>query len=144
VSRIAGRKAHLKVVSHLRSPGVSRNIFTIIRQGFEGWRLTFGRNPVKLTPGLNIYIPGLHQVMALDLRESSINIPNLPGYTADNVPVLCSGSLFYRVKESYKACFEVSEVQKNISNIGTSAVRPYWEHSRMTRLLPTVTSSTSN
>jgi len=61
--------------------------------------------------------------MALDLRESSINIPNLTGYTADNVPVLCSGSLFYRIKDSYKACFEVSEVEKNISNIGTSAVR---------------------
>ena len=39
------------------------------------------------------------------------------------VPVLCSGSLFYRIKDSYKACFAVSEVEKNVQNIGMSAMR---------------------
>ena len=48
-----------------------------------------------------------------------IAVPNV----CIQVPVLCSGSLFYRIKDSYKACFEVSEVEKNVSNIGTSAVR---------------------
>jgi regulator of protease activity HflC (stomatin/prohibitin superfamily) len=53
----------------------------------------------------------------IPLRHDS----NLTNHT--QVPVLCSGSLFYRIKDSYKACFEVSEVEKNISNIGMSAVR---------------------
>jgi regulator of protease activity HflC (stomatin/prohibitin superfamily) len=64
-----------------------------------------------------------HTLTVLDIRESSVNIPNLPGYTADNVPVLCSGSLFYRINDSYKACFAVSDVAKNVQNIGTSAMR---------------------
>ncbi|KAF8908197.1 stomatin family protein [Gymnopilus junonius] len=100
-----------------------RTFLTIIEQGHEGWRLALGRKPVKLTPGLNINIPFYHTLTVLDVRESSVDIPNLPGYTADNVPVLCSGSLFFRITDSYKACFAVSEVTRNVQNIGTSAMR---------------------
>ena len=140
---------------------------------------SLGRNPVRLTPGLNIQIPFYHQVSRLDLRESSISIPNVRSYftfghksnysvnnnmTASRihcwqcaslfksnqfifpqiphyqVPVLCSGSLFYRVFDGYKvnhsiwpqlgeitdnfqACFEVSDVEQNVKNTGMSAVR---------------------
>ncbi|EAU87031.1 stomatin family protein [Coprinopsis cinerea okayama7 len=100
-----------------------RNFITIIEQAHEGWRLTFGRNPVPLKPGLNIAIPVVHTVLNVDMRETSIAIPNLPGYTSDNVPVTCSGSLFYRVTDSYKSCFAVSNVAENVKNTGTSAVR---------------------
>ncbi|KAJ3990426.1 hypothetical protein F5890DRAFT_1398829 [Lentinula detonsa] len=121
-----------------RSPGArTRTIVTIIQQGYEGWRLSLGRNPVRLTPGLSLKIPVYHSVEVVDLRESSILIPNaclfnsicllymtrLPGYTSDNVPVICSGSLFYRIIDGYKACFSVSDVHANIKNTGTSAMR---------------------
>lgn len=63
---------------------------------------SFGRNPVRLAPGINLKIPVYHTVQVVDLRESSISIPNarpvyllfpsillnlyiqLPGYTSDN------------------------------------------------------------
>ncbi|KAF9476229.1 hypothetical protein BDN70DRAFT_882669 [Pholiota conissans] len=106
-----------------RSRVAQKTFLTIIQQGQEGWRLSLGRDPVKLTPGLNVKIPFYHTLTVLDVRESSVNIPNLPGYTADNVPVLCSGSLFYRITDSYKATFSVSDVEKNVQNIGTSAMR---------------------
>ena len=83
---------------------------------------------MKLNAGLNLAIPVLHTVLKLDMRESSIVIPNLPGYTADNVPIICSGSLFYRVVDSYKACFGVSNVHENVKNTGTSAVRSVLGH----------------
>jgi hypothetical protein len=38
---------------------------------------SLGRSPVKLTPGLNLAIPFYHQITALDVRESSVNIPNV-------------------------------------------------------------------
>lgn len=107
--------------SHI--PQNRRTFVTIIQQGHEGWRLSFGRNPVRLSPGLNIAIPIYHRVLNVDLRESSISIPNLPGYTSDNVPVSCSGSLFYRIVDGYKASFAVSDVELNIKNTGMSAVR---------------------
>lgn len=83
---------------------------------------------MKLDAGLNIAIPGIHSVLNLDMRESSISIPNLPVYTADNVPIICSGSLFFRVVDSYKACFAVSNVHDNVKNTGTSAVRSVLGH----------------
>ncbi|KAJ3936661.1 MAG: stomatin family protein [Lentinula lateritia] len=122
-------------------PSGARTIVTVIQQGYEGWRLSFGRNPVRLAPGINLKIPVYHTVQVVDLRESSISIPNarpvyllfpsillnlyiqLPGYTSDNVPVICSGSLFFRIVDGYRACFSVSDVQANIKNTGTSAMR---------------------
>ncbi|KAJ7449304.1 stomatin family protein [Mycena latifolia] len=131
MSALALRRSALRTVSRTRvsSAVVPRRTFvTIIEQGKEGWRLSLGRNPVRLTPGLNINIPVYHSVQKIDLRESSISIPNLPGYTADNVPVACSGSLFYRIVDGYKACFAISDVQSNIRNTGTSAVRSVLGH----------------
>ena len=57
-----------------------------------------------------------------------MNITDLAGFTSDNVPVLVSGSLFFKVKNSYDACFSVSEFQKNVANIGTSAIRSVIGH----------------
>ncbi|KAG6820911.1 hypothetical protein H0H93_009685 [Arthromyces matolae] len=132
---------------NLKLSSQRRNFVSVIQQGTQGWRLTWvlsfvlvlafdvqcehcslGRNPVKLEPGLNLSIPILHQVLVIDLRESSISIPNLTGYTSDNVPVTCSGSLFYRVTDGYKALFKVAEVHENIKNTGTSAVRSVLGH----------------
>ncbi|KAF7304282.1 PHB domain-containing protein [Mycena chlorophos] len=107
----------------LPRPLAQRTFVTIIEQGREGWRLSLGRDPVRLSPGLNINIPLYHSLLTIDLRETSVTIPDLPGYTADNVPIRCSGSLFYRIVDGYKACFAVSDVEANIKNTGTSAVR---------------------
>lgn len=100
--------------------------FTVIHH-FDSF-IRLGKNPVKLSPGLSIAVPVVHSVLKLDIRESSISIPNLPAYTADNVPVVCSGSLFYKVVDSYKACFGVSNVHENVKNTGTSAVRSVIGH----------------
>ncbi|KAE9387514.1 hypothetical protein BT96DRAFT_1005050 [Gymnopus androsaceus JB14] len=101
-------------------PQLARTFFTIIEQGREGWRLSLGRSPVKLNPGINFNIPIYHSVQVVDLRESSISIPKLPGYTSDNcVPALYSIELWMGIR----ACFSVSDVLKNIENTGTSAMR---------------------
>ncbi|KAK0235312.1 hypothetical protein EDD85DRAFT_922485 [Armillaria nabsnona] len=103
-----------------------RNIFTIIQQGHEGWRLSFSRNPAQLKPGIHLNIPVYHTIQKVDLRESAISIPNVHRYLESSLPrvtVTCSGSLFYRIIDGYKACFEVSNVQNNIRNAGTSAMR---------------------
>ncbi|KAJ6460958.1 stomatin family protein [Mycena sanguinolenta] len=131
MNSLALRRSALRTVSRTRlsSAAVPRRTFiTIIEQGKEGWRLSLGRNPVRLSPGLNLNIPLYHSVQKIDLRESSISIPNLTGYTADNVPVTCSGSLFFRIVDGYKACFAISEVQTNIRNTGTSAMRSVIGH----------------
>lgn len=109
-------------------PTNTRTLFTVIHQGFEGWRLSFGRDPVKLAPGLHLNIPIYHNTRVIDMRETSINIQDLTAFTSDNVPVLLSGSLFFIVRNSYDACFSISEYKRNIENIGTSALRSVVGH----------------
>jgi hypothetical protein len=38
---------------------------------------SFGRNPSRLAPGLNLRLPIYHSIQLVDLRESSISIPNV-------------------------------------------------------------------
>lgn len=76
-----------------------------------------------ISSGIHINIPVYHEVQRVDMRESSLAIADLSGYTSDNVPVTCSGSLFFRITDGYKACFGVSDVEENIRRTGTSAMR---------------------
>lgn len=101
----------------------SRNFFRVIHQGCEAYRLFLGKNPVKLEPGFHIAMPFLHTVLSIDMREGSLPIKKLNAYTKDNVAVLIGGSLFYKVNNSYDACFQVQNYEENISNLGTSAMR---------------------
>ena len=57
-----------------------------------------------------------------------MNINELSGFTSDNVPVTISGSLFYKVKNSYDACFSVDNFDQNVAYIGTSAMRSVIGH----------------
>lgn len=41
---------------------VHRTLFTIIHQGHEAWRLSFGRNPIRLKPGIHLNIPVYHSI----------------------------------------------------------------------------------
>lgn len=86
-------------------------------------RLFLGKNPTQLDPGLRVVIPGLHKVKRLDMREGGINVGQLNACTKDNVPVVVSGTLFYRITDPYEACFKVQDVLASIQNLGTSAMR---------------------
>ena len=57
-----------------------------------------------------------------------VTIKDLSGFTSDNVPVLVSGSLFFRVNNSYDACFSVNDFQTSVLAIGTSATRSIIGH----------------
>ncbi|KAI0090636.1 hypothetical protein BDY19DRAFT_723895 [Irpex rosettiformis] len=105
-----------------------RTFATIIQQGTEGWRLSLGRNPVKVNPGLRLNVPFYHQILEVDMREQSATIKELSGFTSDNVPVSVSGSLFYKVSNSYDACFAVDNFAQNVAYIGTSAMRSVIGH----------------
>lgn len=76
----------------------------------------------------------------VDIRETSINLKGLGkpcsetclgarsdasipvAFTSDNVPVSVSGSLFFRIRDSYSACFSVHDVHFNVEKLGTSAM----------------------
>lgn len=106
-----------------RAPFLSRNFITIVKQGFEAQRTFLGKHPTTLNPGLHLYCPLLHQIRKLDMREGSIQMSELKCYTKDNVPLYVTGTLFYRIIDSYKACFKAQAVVSQVSEVGTSSAR---------------------
>ena len=101
----------------------TRSFFTFVRQGCEAQRTWLGKEPTTLQPGLHFFVPILHRISHVDMREGSIPIHDLKAYTKDNVPVYVTGTLFYQITNSYKSCFEAQDVAEQVSQIGTSAAR---------------------
>lgn len=101
----------------------TRNFFTIVQQGTQSLRLTLGKNPTVLKPGINLCIPIIQTVKNVDMREQSIPILDLQCFTSDNVPVIMQGSLFFQVNNSKDALFNVYNYMENIHSIGTSSMR---------------------
>jgi regulator of protease activity HflC (stomatin/prohibitin superfamily) len=101
----------------------TRKLFTIINQQEYGFREFLGRNRVNLEPGIHLKLPFFHTVRRVTLREIRQPIERIIAYTKDNVPVLASGSLFHRVRDPYKACYEVEYYIDAIYAVGISAMR---------------------
>ncbi len=101
----------------------TRNLFTIVNQQECVFREFLGRNRVQLVPGIHIKLPFFHTTKRVTFRELRQPIDRIVAYTKDNVPVLASGSLFHKVIEAEKACYEVENYHDAIYAVGISAMR---------------------
>lgn len=100
-----------------------RSFITVIQQGEIAYREFLGSNRVVLEPGLRINLPLLHTIHRVDRREQGIPVESLNCFTRDNVPVVISGALFYRIENAEKACFEIRDYRNSIFAVGSSSAR---------------------
>lgn len=105
------------------TPQAKRTFFTIVNQQEYAFREFLGRNRVSLEPGIHIKLPFFHKVRKVTLREMRQPIDKIVAYTKDNVPVLASGSLFHKIRDPHKACYEVEYYIDAIYAVGISAMR---------------------
>jgi regulator of protease activity HflC (stomatin/prohibitin superfamily) len=57
------------------------------------------------------------------MRERSVDVDELNCCTKDNVPVTISGTLFFKVNDSEKACFSVEDYEFSVATLGESIAR---------------------
>ena len=100
-----------------------RYLLTVVNQGEFCYREFLGSNRILLKPGLRIKLPVLHKIHRVDMRENGSNIQNINAFTKDNVPVILSGTLFYKVFDPELACFGVSDYKRSVLAVGESATR---------------------
>jgi regulator of protease activity HflC (stomatin/prohibitin superfamily) len=100
-----------------------RNIFTIIQQNNVGFREFLGYGRTKLSPGFNIDLPFFHFTRTIPLCEIKLDINEICCYTRDNVPVTIDGTLYVKVIEQEKTCYNVDNYINGSIAIGTSTVR---------------------
>lgn len=100
-----------------------RNFITVINQAEVAYRERFGQNRVRLEPGLRLNIPIVHQLYKVSLKELITPLDNQNAYTKDNVPVIVSGTVFFKVVDVEKAVFSVHNVNQAIKSVGESSFR---------------------
>jgi regulator of protease activity HflC (stomatin/prohibitin superfamily) len=100
-----------------------RTFITVINQAEVAYRELLGKNRVKLSPGLRMNIPVLHQITRVSLKEHFVNLDNQDAYTKDNVPVSVSGTVFYKVTDAEKVCFSIGNPVTSVKNVGESSFR---------------------
>ena len=104
-------------------PIIRRNFITVINQAEVAYRERFGQNRIRLEPGLRLNVPIVHQLYKASLKELIANLDNQNAYTKDNVPVVVSGTVFYKVVDVEKAIFSVSSAYQAIKSVGESSFR---------------------
>ena len=105
------------------SKNTKRNFITIINQAEVAYRERFGQNRVRLEPGIRWNIPIVHQLYKVSLKELIIPLDNQNGYTKDNVPVVVSGTVFFKIVDVEKAVFSIQDIEQSIKSVGESSFR---------------------
>ena len=100
-----------------------RNFITVINQAEVAYRELLGKNRIKLNPGLRLDLPILDRTYKVSLKEHFVNLDNQAAYTKDNVPVVVSGTVFYKVIDAEKVCFSIGNPVGAVKSVGESSFR---------------------
>jgi regulator of protease activity HflC (stomatin/prohibitin superfamily) len=100
-----------------------RTFITVINQAEVAYREFLGKNRIKLNPGLRINLPIFHNISRVSLKEHFVDLDNQSAYTKDNVPVTVSGTVFYKVIDAEKVCFNIGNPIVAVKNVGESSFR---------------------
>lgn len=95
----------------------------VISQYERGVVLTLGRFTGIRTPGLRIVVPIFQQLIKVDIRTNTIDIPKQEVITKDNVTVNVDAVVYFRVADAEKAVLEVRNFIYASSQFAQAALR---------------------
>ncbi|MFQ5406245.1 MAG: SPFH domain-containing protein [Candidatus Micrarchaeia archaeon] len=85
--------------------------------------LTFGKYSYTLNPGINFVIPFVQQVIIIDIRIQTADIPRQQAITKDNVPVTVNGVLFFKVEKVTEVVLKVQNFKYAIFQYAQTVLR---------------------
>jgi regulator of protease activity HflC (stomatin/prohibitin superfamily) len=95
----------------------------IIDQYERGIVLTLGRYSYTLNPGLNIVVPIFQRVIKVDIRISTVDIPQQEVITRDNVPVGINAVVYFQVEKPESAVLKIQNYPYAVSQYAQAALR---------------------
>lgn len=95
----------------------------VITQYERGVILTLGRFTGIRNPGLRVVIPIFQQLIKVDIRTNTIDIPKQEVITKDNVTVNVDAVVYFRVADAEKAVLEVRNYIYASSQFAQAALR---------------------
>jgi regulator of protease activity HflC (stomatin/prohibitin superfamily) len=103
--------------------GLLASMFRILREYERGVVFQLGRFWKVKGPGLIILIPGIQQMVRVDLRTIVLDVPTQDVISRDNVSVKVNAVVYYRVLEPQKAIIQVEDYQAATSQLAQTTLR---------------------
>ena len=97
--------------------------FRILREYERGVIFMLGRFWKVKGPGLVIVIPGIQQMVRVDLRVVTMDVPEQDVISHDNVSVKVNAIVFFRVVEPEKAIIQVANFLQATSQLAQTTLR---------------------
>jgi regulator of protease activity HflC (stomatin/prohibitin superfamily) len=95
----------------------------ILREYERGVVFFLGRYQTVMGPGLIIIIPGIQQMVKIDMRTVVMDVPSQDVISRDNVSVKVNAVVYFRVIEPEKAIIEVEDFQQATSQLAQTTLR---------------------
>jgi len=97
--------------------GLLASAFRILREYERGVVFMLGRFWKVKGPGLIMIIPGLQQMVRVDLRTLVLDVPTQAVISRDNVSVKVNAVVYYRVLDAQKAIIQVEDYHSATSQL---------------------------
>ncbi len=95
----------------------------VIDQYERGVVLTLGKYTGTRQPGLNWILIGIQKMEKVDLRITTIDIPQQEVITKDNVPVGINAVVYFQVESAEKATLNIKDYTLSVSQYAQAALR---------------------
>jgi regulator of protease activity HflC (stomatin/prohibitin superfamily) len=102
---------------------VLASAFRILREYERGVVFQLGRFWKVKGPGLVLVIPGLQQMVRVDLRTLVLDVPTQDVISRDNVSVKVNAVVYYRVLDAEKAIIQVEDYHSATSQLAQTTLR---------------------
>ena len=103
--------------------GLAFYTFRILREYERGVIFFLGRFQKVKGPGLIIVIPGIQQIVKIDLRTMVYDVPSQDVISRDNVSVKVSAVIYFRVTDSERAVINVEDYFEATSQLAQTTLR---------------------
>ncbi|AHL77122.1 membrane protein [Stutzerimonas stutzeri] len=97
--------------------------FRILREYERGVVFQLGRFWRVKGPGLILVIPGIQQMVRVDLRTLVLDVPTQDVISRDNVSVKVNAVVYYRVLDAEKAIIQVEDYHSATSQLAQTTLR---------------------
>lgn len=95
----------------------------IIDQYERGIVLTLGSYSTTLEPGLQFVLPVIQRVIRVDIRITTVDIPQQEVITKDNVPVGINAVVYFQVERAEDAVLKIQNYSYAVSQYAQAALR---------------------
>jgi len=95
----------------------------VVKEYERGVILTLGKYTSTRQPGLTWIFPGVQQMIKVDLRITTVDVPRQEAITKDNVPVGINAVVYFRVQVPEYAVLRVENYRYAVSQYALAALR---------------------